>query len=173
MSNRVDNDWFVGGTLAAVRFAPPAECIGNAAFTSDPAQRLDADKVVAGHAINRQLFADGTTIAAVTENLTIVLGAVAQLDAVAAAVTGTAAAGDRTVTIDVQKSHAGGAFASVLTTPLVLDSGNAVKVYEAATIVTPAALIGDLWRLVLTVGGSSGTQPAGLLFSMRWREDPA
>jgi len=74
--------------------------------------------------------------------------------------------------VDLQKSTGGGAFATILTGTITLDSANTIRVAEAGTLTAGAAcVVGDILRVVITVGGSSGTNPQGLVVRVVMRED--
>jgi hypothetical protein len=109
--------------------------------------------------------AGGTAVTAVTNIVHIARGAgtVVSVEAALATVpTGTGT--DKTVTIDVQKSTGGAAFATLLSSTIVLDSGNTDRVAEAGTLAaTPTYADGDLIQIVVTVSGSTGTQGTGLI----------
>lgn len=129
-----------------------------------PSTTIDADKLQHRETINVELFPAATTITAGGKLLHIcrVTGTVVALQAV----TITPATGaDRTVIIDLQKSTAGGAFATVLTTVITLNNASVARVAQSAvvnaTLITLAA--GDLLQLVWTVAGSAGAQAIGLL----------
>jgi len=81
---------------------------------------------------------------------------------------------DETITIDVLKSTGGGAFATLLTGAIVLDSGNSARVLEAGTLVaTPTYADGDLIEISVTDGGGTGNQGQGLCVTVWCRESPA
>lgn len=75
------------------------------------------------------------------------------------------AGGDKTVTVDVKKSHAGGAFASILTAPLAISSAIAAKTPIDAPLSGGTATLveDDLLEISITAAGSTGTQAQGLL----------
>ena len=74
--------------------------------------------------------------------------------------------------VDLQKSTGGGAFASVLSAPLALNSTNTLLVPTAATITTASLVKGDILRIVITVSGASGTHPQGLVVTVDLAETP-
>lgn len=89
-----------------------------------------------------------------------------------AAITETVATGaDRTVTIDLLRSTGGGAYASVLSSTLVLDNGNTVRVLETATISSADMADGDTWKLTVAVAGAAGNQALGLVVALTWKEN--
>lgn len=79
--------------------------------------------------------------------------------------------GDKKYTVDLQRSTAGGAFASLLTAAEEIDSGNTSRVTVAATLVAnPAYIASDALQLVITASGSTGSQGQGLCVELDLRE---
>lgn len=97
-------------------------------------------------------------------------GAVTGVEAVCA----TAPTGDYTITVDVQKSTGGAAFATILTATFDLDSGNSDRVLEAGTVdgTKDDYADGDILQVVVTVSGSTGTQGQGLCVTVFCEEEP-
>ncbi len=62
-----------------------------------------------------------------------------------------------TTTIDLKKSTGGGAFATILSAPIVLDSGNTDRVPEAGTISSASLVQGDLLQIVVTASTPDGS----------------
>jgi len=163
---------FRGPVSFSNEFYPPAGKLTNAHFSSDVANRLAADKLISQRSINVPLCDDGTDIPTITgRQCHIVRGLTATLVGIEASITG-AATTDRTVSVDVQKSTAGGAFATVLSTPILIQNGTAIRTALAATLASTALVDGDILRVVVTLGGSSGTRPQGLVVCINLREDP-
>jgi hypothetical protein len=75
------------------------------------------------------------------------------------------------VSIDLQRSTLGGAYATVLSTPIVISASSTNRVAIAAAIASPDLVTGDMLRYVVTISGS-GTQAVGLLVSSHIVEDP-
>lgn len=112
------------------------------------------------------------TVAAGTAYFGPIKGSAATLLSFSATITETiATGGDRTVTITLLKSTGGGAFASVLSAAIVLDTGNVLYIPEVATINTTSAVAGDMYKITVAVAGAAGNQALGLCVSTRWRED--
>ncbi|HZT79628.1 MAG TPA: hypothetical protein VFA26_05385, partial [Gemmataceae bacterium] len=108
-----------------------------------------------------------------THYLRIVRGANATVLALQAAITEAVATGaDRTVTLDLQKSTGGSAFATILAAPVQFTSGSALRAVSAAVISSASLTAGDVLRLVVTAGGSAGAQAQGLAATVTLREDP-
>jgi hypothetical protein len=102
-------------------------------------------------------------VVAATELLSIAYcsGTVASFKA---AIVTPATGADRTVTIDIQKSSGGGAFASILTAPLVLNNAAvALTPVDLSLVASPTILEDDILQLVVTVAGAAGAQAIGLI----------
>lgn len=164
---RLDQDVYVNGQLSSKTFSPPAASIGNAAITGTiVATKLES-------AFNLSYAQTGTVVAATTY-LRIVRGATAEVVSIEAAITETIATGaDRTVTIDLKRSTAGGAFATVLSAPIVLDNTNVLRTLEAGTVSLPDLVDGDILQLTVAVAGAAGNQALGLVVAVTLREDPS
>lgn len=71
--------------------------------------------------------------------------------------------GDLAYAVDVKKSTAGGAFASILTGTVAISSADASLTSQDATLSgTPTVIEDDALAVVVTVSGSTGTQGYGL-----------
>ena len=164
----INNSLHVNGTLSAKLFTPPDGSISNDAIAG--AAGIEATKVVHQWTLPvRQ--SPGTAVVAATDLLHIARFA-GEIVAIEAATATVATGADRTVTIDLQKSSSGGAFASVLTGGIVLDDGSTNRVPVAGTINSPDFVDGDLLQVVVAVAGSAGAQAQGLLVSVTLREHP-
>ena len=165
-----NDDVHVNGTLTAARFNPPVNSVGASAIQA--AAGIEATKLEHQFPISVELFAEGTNIAALASRVVhVVKGASGEVVAVEGVIFG-AATGDRTATVDLQKSTGAGAFASILTTTVDIDATTLVRTSVAGVVASPDLLDGDILRLVVTIGGSTGTQPQGLLLTVTLREDP-
>ncbi len=171
MSNRLDS--LTVGTVNVTSAANlPDSSIRNANIA---AGSVDSGKLGQEPALN-YYQAPGSDIATATADLHVcnVAGVV---DSVQAAVTGVIASGvhalvhsrvsERSVTVDILKSTGGGAFASILTSVLTLNSSNTIRVPVDATITTTAFAAADLYRITVTqVAGTTGTRPQGLIVTV-------
>ncbi len=166
---RLEGDLYVTGSISGASFTPPASSITNASIAA--AAGIDRTKVV--HQLQLPYAqAPGSDIATATLDLYIAraAGTVVSFEA---AITGLAASGDRSVTVDLHKSTGGGAFATVLSAPIALDIGNTIRVLEAATVGSAAYVDGDLFRIIVTqVAGTTGTRPQGLIVTTTLGENP-
>jgi hypothetical protein len=169
--SRHEGDLAIAGTLTttvAPRF--PAGSFTDTEIAA--AAGIQASKLVRHESHNRQLFAEGTTITALaSELLHIVRGATGTVVAFEAIITTQATGGDRTVTVDLQKSTGGGAFATILTTTVNITNATVIRTPVAAVIGAGGALVdGDILRAVVSVAGSAGAQAAGLLITLTFEE---
>lgn len=99
----------------------------------------------------------------------------AVVDDFRAAITGQIMTGDRTVSVDLQKSTGGGAFASILSGGgISFTASDSVRTPKLATITSPNLVAGDLLAIVVVyTAGTTGTVPQGLLAQTNVRELPA
>jgi len=101
-------------------------------------------------------------VAALTENVFVAYRA-GTLLSLKCEVDTVATGADRTVTVDIKKSTAAGAFASVCT-PKVLNNGSVARtVYDVTLTGTPTFIEDDVLQIVVTVAGSASNQAIGLI----------
>jgi hypothetical protein len=164
----LDGSVHVAGRLTCNNFEAPADSVGNSAIES--AAGIEATKVVHQFPVLYEQVT-GTAIVAATATVHIARasGTIVSLEGV---ITGSVTAGDYTATVDLKKSTGGGAFASVLSSTLVFDSGNTVRVLEAASINTTSYIDGDLLQITVAVAGTTGSQSQGLTLVLTLRENP-
>lgn len=75
-----------------------------------------------------------------------------------------------TVTIDVKKSTAGGAYATILSSTVVFNNASTARTVVAATISSASFVVGDIFQVTWTVVGSSA---ADLLVTLHGDVNPA
>lgn len=162
----INNDLYVAGTLGAKTFNPPANCITDNSVIA--AANIAATKLEHQHALTVQQ-SPGSAIVAATTYLKIIRapGSVASLDVI---VTTAATGADRTVTVDLQKSTGGGAFASVLSAVVTLNNTSVAKTVYSGSISSASLVAGDILQLVVAVAGSAGAQAQGLQVTATTRE---
>lgn len=134
--------------------------------------KIAGSKIVTRRSIDIELAATGANIAAITKLLHGVWTASATIVMAKAFITG-AATGDRTANVDIQKSTGGGAFATIMSSTIAIDSGTVVRTAVAGAFSNLALVKDDLLQAVVTIGGTTGTQPQGLLLSLTYDELPA
>lgn len=115
--------------------------------------------------------ATGSSVAAATETLFI-----ATADCVVNSVrvfVDTAPIGVKTFTVDVKKSTAGGAFSSILSSVVTIDSGDTNRSVSVGTLSgTPTLIATDVLQVVVAVAGASGTQALGMGVRVEIDEEP-
>jgi hypothetical protein len=80
--------------------------------------------------------------------------------------------GDLAYTVDVQKSTAGGAWATILAGVVTIDSSDADRTVDIGSISGTVSLIaGDMIRVVVAVSGSTGTQGSGVCVDVLMHEN--
>jgi hypothetical protein len=84
------------------------------------------------------------------------------LAAVEVAVSTAPTGGDKKFTVDVQKSTGGGAFATMLSAVVTIDSGKSNFSVTAGTISGASYAAGDILEVIVTASGSTGSQGQGL-----------
>lgn len=81
--------------------------------------------------------------------------------------------GDKKFTVDVLKSTAGGAAASILTAALDFAGKTDLTTYSATLSGTPTLIATDMLQVTITVSGSTGNQGQGLIVDIVLKEDGA
>lgn len=159
--NVIPGDLQVKGSGSFGSLTLPSSAVSNSHVSSTAA--IDASKLL--HMVNvcTELYGPSSTVAALTKECYIAKG-IGTLTSVRAAINGTiATGGDRTVTVDLQKSTAGGAFATVLSGTVGFTNGSTLRTLSTGTISSATYAAGDLFRWVVTVAGSAGNQALGLV----------
>lgn len=135
--------------------------VGNGNWSQAAADRLAA----ASQTHEKSVFLTQTsTIVAATEYVFALKGAAATIKAVRARVEEAVATGaDRTVTIDVQKSTGGGAYATVLSATIVFNNATVLRTWSTATISNTSLVADDVLKITVAVAGAAGAQATGLI----------
>lgn len=157
----------VRGTLSCATLSVPSGTIGNDDVASDAA--ISASKLQGEFSL---AHAQTGNVAAVAADYLRICRGTGQIVAVEAALNEVIPSGDRTAVIDLQKGNAGSAFATVLSAPITLDSTNVLRTPEVGAVSSATTADNDILRIVVTLGGSSGTNPAGLSVTVTYREAP-
>lgn len=84
----------------------------------------------------------------------------------------TAAIGDSTVTVDLQKGNTSSAFATVLSSPISIDESTAVRTPTSSLPNTASIADGDILKLVVDAAAGTGTLPQGIIITVVINEDP-
>lgn len=171
MTTTFTDNVHMAGTTTIVDLDANAS-IANADVSASAA--IAATKLEHQFAVTEELAESSTNVAAVTRLCHVVRGATGEIVDVDAAIMA-AMTTDRSITVDLQKSTGGGAFATVFTTAIALDDTTVVRTATGGTLdATKTDLVaGDILELIVTLGGSSGTLAQGLVATVTLREDPA
>lgn len=156
------------GPLSAAEFIPPPGCIDNDAIES--AAGIESTKVVRRLSLHDNQV-PGTAVVAKTV-LAHIARASGNVIGVDIATSTIATGADRTVNVDLQKSTAGGAFATVLSATAELDNGSTVRTVYSGTISAAPFVAGDIFQIVTTVAGSADNQAQGLQVTITLDENP-
>ncbi len=170
-TNTIQGNLIVQGYLSVGQgFSIPDGAITNDNIVTDAG--IEASKLNHQHMIAIELFGPAVSVAALTRQLFIAYAPGTILSAKASVVT-VATGADRTVTVDVKRSTAAGAYATILT--------STIGFTDASVVLTPVAAVinaslddyiaSDLFEVVVTVAGSAGAQAVGLLFTLITREE--
>ena len=163
-------DLNISGNLSCGSIRLPSGCVSDINVASNAS--IAAGKVI--HVISKT-YQQNTTAAVVADNqyCHIIHGATCTVAGLSAAVDTVATGSDRTVTIDLQRSTAGGAFASILGTPLVLNNSNVARTPVTAALAVTTLVQNDLLKWVITVAGVLGNQAIGLVVDLTLYEAAA
>jgi hypothetical protein len=165
-------DVLVNGGINAQRISLEEECISNAVIETptSPADAIDTPKVRHRTIVTLPFNAnEGATAAAVIVPAHVVYGAAGTIVAFAAGSIAIAV-GAATVVVDLLKNGA-----SILSGTITLDSGNTVRVLEAAPGFSSTTLVaGDILEAkIVSATAGGGAIPVGAFFRLVVDEDPA
>lgn len=151
--SRVEGDQLFTGTVT-FQAAPsvPASSFGDDEF--DAGDPLTAEKQI--HRYVRSLAQAHGTDATAERRIVHRAHAAGSVVAVRCGVS-VAATGDSTATVDVKKNGT-----TILSAPVVLDSGNAAFAVEEGTVSVPTYVADACLEVVVTVSAGTGTLPQGL-----------
>lgn len=160
----IPEDFRVHGKITSRTLQLPPNSLGNEEFSAS--SLLDATKRVHRHEVDFRQATIADVTAAVHHFRAA--GKVIAIEATC----GTAPAGNREVSIDLQLGNAATAFASVLVAPIIFDADHNDCEVCRAPIAEFACALGDTLQVVIDVSGSSGTEPAELVVTITWEESP-
>lgn len=169
MSAVLENATLRGTTVMTGPVTLPSGTVS--ASTIAAGANVETSKLVHRHSLNYNQ-ASGASVATATVPVFIARGTTITIRAIEAAIL-VAAAGAATVTVDLQKSTGGGAFASVLSSTIDFDSASVVRTVTAGTLSATSATDGDILQLVVTATAGGGTLPQGLIVTLTLDETPA
>ena len=146
----------------------PDSTVTNAKVSSSA---LNADRMRdVRRCVSTELFGPAVSVAALTQWLHIVRGSIGTIVGFEAAIAVVASDVSRTVTVDLQKSTGGAAFATVCSGTIGFTNASSVRVPVAATFSSTSLVDGDILQVVVTVAGGSGTQATGLTVTLTFDE---
>ena len=168
-SSRIDGDMYVNGNLSAGTMTIPASAVTNTAVLATA--QIDASKLM--HGIHKSYSQESATEAAAGGHeihIARAAGTVIAFECGHEVIAG----GDKSATFDLQKSTAGGAFATILSAVVTLNSTTPVRVMVVGTLTAGAALIdGDILKIVVAIAGSTSTYPKGIFCEVVIHENAA
>jgi len=123
---------------------------------------METSKLVHRHVLNFQQ-AEGASMADATVPIFIARATTLTIVAIEIAVTGAAAVGDSTVTVDLKLGNAGGAFTTALSGVITIDNATALRTPVAGTLITTSGADGNILQLVIDATVGTGTLPQGLI----------
>jgi hypothetical protein len=124
-----------------------------------------------GSSTANELFGPTTTVTALTKTLGVARASGTIKD-FSAWIEVVASGADRTITVDLQKSTGGGAYATVCSATIGFTNVSTVRSLVAASLSTATFVSGDIFRAVVTVAGAAGAQATGLSVSFLTEENP-
>lgn len=160
-------DLIVGGNFSANAMTIPAGAVADSQVAANA--KIASSKLIGPRTISRELNGPTTTVTSQTTWITTIKGASGTLIDINAFIA-VAAVGAATVTIDLQKSTGGGAFATVLSSTISITNATVVRTATAGTITTPGIVAGDILELIVTATAGGGTLPQGLTVTLRYDE---
>lgn len=164
MGSLIQGDVHVRGTVTANAITIPTGSITDASIAGGAG--IAASKLEHQFPVRYQTVA-GAAVATATHPVHVVQGATGTVVGLRVASV-TAPTSSDTVVVDLQKSTGGGAFASVLTGTVTLDSSSVNRTAYSGTIASPSLVAGDILQVVVTV---SGTTCQGLVVVATLAED--
>lgn len=138
---------------------------------------IDASAAIATRKMIHRYRADysqptGTAVVALTNQTMLIAKGTGTIKSFEAAIIGAIATGaDRTVTIDLQKSTALGAFATVLSSTVVFNNASTLRAVSTATLSDTALADGDFLYITVAVAGAAGNQAQGLAIMLEYDEN--
>jgi hypothetical protein len=174
LAMQTTGDVNIQGVITCTQISPNQACIGDGQINASSAQPINGSKVQhenPGITGGVQLFGPTTTVATVTQTLGMAInGGVVQLFKCWIEV---AAVGAATVTLDLQKSTGGGAYATILTGLITLNNATVIRIAASGTLTGGATYVaGDILRTVVTATAGGGTLPQGLTLILQTKENP-
>jgi hypothetical protein len=159
----INSDLFVNGSISSKGFTAPDSSITNAMVQSNAG--IEATKVIHQQIIRNRH--DGTVTA--TTKLLHLAEADGEIISVKVRAI-TAPTGDFNYTVDIKKAAASGAFASILSSVITIDSSVSDNTNESGTLSTTTYSADDVFQVVVAVSGGTGVQGSDYIVSLVLRE---
>lgn len=115
--------------------------------------------------------ADGGSVVTATVGIHVAASA-GTVKSIEVGLTGAAAVGAATFTVDLNKSTGGGAFATMLSGNITVDSATAIRTVEAGTVSSGSYTDGDILQLEMVATAGGGTLPQGVVVTVIVEENP-
>lgn len=149
----------------------------NAGTVNLPDNTVDDDAVndttISSQFVVRYSQADGSDVASATEAVHCVYGDTVTVVGVEVQPQTAPTGGDKQFTVDVQKSAAAAAYATILSAVVTVDNTSVDRTVQAGTLSTTTASDGDSFRVVITASGSTGSQGQGVVVTLILKEKRA
>lgn len=144
----------------------PAGSVGDAHI--DATDPLSTNKVTHQHAAT-YAQASGAVVADATQ-LFYIARATGTIAAMKVAIDTAPTGGDKAYTVDLKKSTGGGAFASILSAVVTVNSSSTSLSVVAGTLSTATYAASDIFEIVVDASGSTGTQGYGVCVLVEFEE---
>ena len=151
--------------------ALPDGTVTSASFSSVTADALDADKQEHRIAIPYSQ-ASGSDVTSETKLLYLARNA-GSIKAVEVVPSTAPTGGDKQFTVDVQKSTGAAAFATVLSSAVTVSSSSTDRTSQNGSVSSAAYVANDIFQVVITASGSTGSQGQGFTVVLTVDEQPA
>ena len=162
------SDVRINGELSCRDINLPDSCVGD--DNIEAGANIDATKVIHQHGLHYDQKA-GTDVAAETRIIHTFRNA-ATIVAVEVVPHTAPTGGDKAFTVDLQKGNASTAFATMLSSPVTVNSSSAARTIQTGALASSAAADGDSLQIVVAVSGSTGSQGQGFSVTVWVREEP-
>lgn len=153
----INDNLHVAGALSCTTFNPPDVGIGRTKVVHEVivryAQDAGADVATKTSPIHIA-YKDGAIVGVEVMCITAPIG------------------GDKAFTVDVKKGNQAGAFATILSSVVTVNSSKADREVSAATLSTTTYSDGDSFEVVVTTSGTTGIQGIGLIVTLILGENP-
>lgn len=147
--------------MAVVQLTPAGGGWGDSDIATTA--NVTATKLQHRQVITDELYGPTTAVAALTKWVAMLTGVGGQqIVDVEAAIAVQATGADRTITVDLQRSTGGGAFATVLSSTIGFTDSTAVRTVQSGVISASTIAEGDILEIIVTVAGSADAQATGL-----------